>query len=482
VSLACHSGEVHALIGENGAGKSTLMKVLAGLFPPSSGAVLVDGQPLAATGVASRQAIGIRCVFQELSLVDEWTVAENLALLGAPAFSRFFPHTAIALARDLMAKWEVSDIEPTAVVSALTLGQKQRLEILRALEGGSRLVILDEASSALSQPEVEWLYAAIRKVTAAGTAILYSSHRMNEIAALADRGTVLRDGRVVGTFTRDAFERSAVVRLMAGDRLAGNGHLRAPFPKSSAPIRLQVEALSAPGVREVRLSVRAGEVLGIGGLQGHGQVQLMNALFGLGVDRAGDFRLDGVPVRHLSPHHLARRGMGFVPEERKTQGLALEMSVGENLLAPVFRTFGLGGRPKVRRAAKDLRRVIEAVNVQPARLSTPVGRLSGGNQQKVVLGRWLGDNLRVLLLVDPTRGIDVGAKERIYTVIAAEAARGTAILWYTTEVEELVRYSHRVVVLYRGEIARELSGDSLTAENIVGAAIGAAHGTTGETS
>jgi ribose transport system ATP-binding protein len=475
VSLACKAGEVHALVGENGAGKSTLMKVLAGLFPPTSGVVLVNGQPLTASGVGSRQAVGIRCVFQELSLVDEWTVAENLALRGARAFARYVPDAAETLARHLLAKWDVTDIGPKSVVSSLTLGQKQRLEILRALEGSSRLVILDEASSALSQPEVEWLYAAIRKVTAGGTAILYSSHRMNEIAELADCGTVLRDGKLVGTFTRETFDRGDIVRMMAGDRLAGDGDRRAPLPDANAPMRLRVEGLSAPGVRQVSFAVKAGEVVGIGGLQGHGQVPLMNALFGLSVEQVADYRLDDEPIRNLSPHRLSRLGVGFVPEERKTQGLALDLSVGENLLAPLLRTFGLGGAPKVRKSAKDLGRVVDALNVQPARLSTAVGRLSGGNQQKVVLGRWLGENLRVLLLVDPTRGIDVGAKERIYRVIADEAARGTAIVWYTTEVEELLRYAHRAVVLYRGEIARELTGADLIAENIVGAAIAVTH-------
>jgi ribose transport system ATP-binding protein len=472
VSIACIPGEVHALVGENGAGKSTLMKVLAGLFPPTSGQILVDGRAPGATGVGGQQSEGIRCVFQELSLVDEWTVAENLILLGAKLFQTFDPLVADAAAARLLEKWDVTDIAPQRVVSSLTLGQKQRIEILRALEGGTRLVILDEASSALSLPEVEWLFAAIRKVTAAGTAILYSSHRMNEIAELADRGTVLRDGRLVGTFTRENFDRSMLVRMMAGDRAGGDSERRAPLPAAGSPVRLQVSGLSAPGIQDIALSIRAGEVVGIGGLQGHGQVQLMNALFGLGIEAIGAYGLDGQNVRQPSPYKLSRLGVGFVPEERKTQGLALEMSVGENLLAPVLRTFGLGGQPRVNRSAASLNRVVEAVNVQPARLSTAVGRLSGGNQQKVVLGRWLGDNLRLLLLVDPTRGIDVGAKERIYRVIADEAAKGVAVVWFSTEVEELVRYSHRTLVLYRGRIARELTGSDLTAENIVGAAIG----------
>jgi ribose transport system ATP-binding protein len=295
---------------------------------------------------------------------------------------------------------------------------------------------------------------------------------MNEIGEIADRGTVLRDGRLVGQFTRATFDRGTLIRLMAGDRAGGGGERRAPVPSSDAPVRLMVSGLRAPGVRDVSLSVRAGEVVGIGGLQGHGQLPLMNALFGLGVESVREFRLGDQSIAHPSPHRLARLGVGFVPEERKTQGLALEMSVGENLLAPLLRAFGLGGAPRVRRSAGSLGRIVDAVNVQPAKLSTAVGRLSGGNQQKVVVGRWLGENLRLLLLVDPTRGIDVGAKERIYHVIAEEAARGTAIVWYTTEVEELVRYAHRTLVLYRGAVARELTGANLTAENIVGAAIG----------
>jgi len=472
VSIVCLPGEVHALLGENGAGKSTLMKVLAGLNRPTSGVVEVDGRSIAYGSVKAQQSLGVRCVFQELSLIDEWTVAENLRLILQRPWQRFSRRQAESTAGVILADWDLGHVDPTSYVSDLSLGQRQQIEIVRAFEGGKRLVILDEASSALNAPEVDWLYRAIRRVTGRGTAILYSSHRMNEIADLADRGTVLRDGRCVGRFDRESFVEREVIRQMAGADSGDMKAERAPALRADAPAVLKIEHLHGRGLSGVSLALRAGEVVGVGGLQGNGQTELLVALFGVGRCRADRFELNGNAIAHPKPYDLRKRGVGFVPEERKTQGLALGLSIGENLLAPSLKGAGAGGALAVRRRRGWLNAVVERVNVMPRRIQRQVGHLSGGNQQKVVVGRWLEDDLKLLLLVDPTRGIDIAAKHRLYRVIGELAAQGVAILWYSTEVEELVRYTHRTLVLYRGQVVRSLSGDDLVPSAVVSAALG----------
>ena len=469
VDLTCLGGEVHALVGENGAGKSTVAKILAGAVRADAGEVTVGGVALPGGDVRAAHRAGVYCAFQELALVPDWTVAENLALVDRPLRGRFSRARAIAGAVDTLARLELDHLDPRAVVGDLPLADRQQLEIARALTGDVRVLLLDEASSALTPPGVRWLFARIRELTARGAAVVYVSHRLGELAEIADRGTVLRDGRVVDHFTRGSWTEDELITAMAGQP-AERAHPR-PAPARTETV-LEVEGLTAPGLDDIALRLRAGEVLGVGGLQGHGQAELLRALYGALPAHARRWEVAGRRVRRMTPVQAVRAGLGFVPEDRKRQGLALTHSVGENLLTPWLRAAGPGGTPLLRRERAWVDRVLAALAVKTTGPRQPVGALSGGNQQKVVFGRWLDRDRRAVLLHDPTRGIDVRAKHELYEAIVRLAGEGVGVIWFSTEVEELVHTCHRVVVLYRGAIADELAGERLTADAVVGAAVG----------
>ncbi|HEY8583213.1 MAG TPA: sugar ABC transporter ATP-binding protein [Capillimicrobium sp.] len=469
VDLECLAGEVHALVGENGAGKSTVAKILAGAVSPDAGSFTVDGRPVSTGDIRAAHAAGVFCAFQELALVPHWTVAENLALVDRPIAARFSRRRALATAREALERLELGHLDALAVTAELPLADRQQLEIARALAGDVRVLLLDEASSALTPPGVEWLFRRIRELTARGAGVVYVSHRLGELAEIADRGTVLRDGRVVDHFTRGGWTQDELITAMAG-RPAERAHPRPAAARDEAV--LEVEGLSAPGVRDVSLRLAAGEVLGVGGLQGHGQAELLRALYGALPATARRWEVGGRPVSRLTPVRAVKAGIGFVPEDRKRQGLALSHSVGENLLAPWLRPAGPGGAPLLRRERGWVDRVLGALSVKTAGPQQRVGALSGGNQQKVVFGRWLDRDRRVVLLHDPTRGIDVRAKHELYEAILRLAGDGVGVIWFSTEVEELVHTCHRVVVLYRGAVQDELQGERLTADAVIGAAVG----------
>lgn len=472
VSFELRGGEVLALVGENGAGKSTVAKALAGAVQPTSGWIELDGERFAPSSVAAARAAGVLCAFQELALVPDWTVAENLGLPGGRSLRGFSHKRATAAAGEALARLELERIDPAAPVSALSLTDRQLVEIARALLAEPRVLILDEASSSLAPPGVEWLYRRIRALTGSGGSVLYVSHRLGEIAEIADRSTVLRDGRVVGEFPRGGWTDDQLISLMAG-RAASRAFPDPPSLTPDAPQVLAVQGLTAPGLTGVTLSVRAGEILGVGGLQGHGQAELLRALYGAVPAAADDWQIGGQQVRRLNPVRAVRLGVGYVPEDRKKEGLALQLGVGENLLFPWLRAFGAGGAPLLARQRGWMSRVLSALSVRTRGPLERAAALSGGNQQKLVFGRWIGRDRRLILLHDPTRGIDVRAKQELYKAIVELASAGVTVLWFSTEVEELVHICHRVVVLYRGAVADELEGDRLTADAVVGAAVGA---------
>jgi ribose transport system ATP-binding protein len=501
VSLRFLRGEVHALVGENGAGKSTVAKMLAGTVVPDAGAMTLDGAPLPTGSVRAARRAGVRIAFQELSLVPDWTVAENLALADGRGAARFSRRRAQAACRARLERLELDHLDPFALAGTLSLADRQQLEIARALDDDVRVLLLDEASSALTPPGVQWLFRRIRELTARGAAVVYVSHRLGEIAEIADRGTVLRDGAVAGTFTRGSWTEDELISTMAGSpagrffprppQLAADGRSKAAAGRGNAAAgrdnaaaaerasagpapapALSVTRLRGEGLHDVSFDLAPGEILGIGGLQGHGQAELLRALYGAAPARAERWTVGGRAIGRLTPVRAVQAGIGFVPEDRKREGLALGLPVGENLLAPWLRQLSSGGRPRMRREQPWISRVVEALSVKTRGVAEAVGNLSGGNQQKVVFGRWLERGRRVVLLHDPTRGIDVRAKQELYDAIVRLAADGVAIVWFSTEVEELVHVCHRVLVLYRGEVARELAGDALTADAVVGAAVG----------
>ncbi len=473
-SFTCMPGEVLALVGENGAGKSTVSRILAGATAATSGDVTLSGEPFAVASIAEARERGVACAFQELALVPDWTVAENLMLPEKGGRGMFSQRKARLESEELLHRLDVTHLNPSSVVGDLRLADRQVIEIVRAIAADPTLLILDEASSALSPVGVEWLFARIRELTANGVGIIYVSHRLGEISEIADRGTVLRDGASVGEFTRGSWSDDDLVSQMAGRTARRHFPDPPPAPAEDTPLALEVRGLRSEALSGVDLTARRGEIVGIGGLQGQGQTELLRCLFGAAPAVADVWSIGGRPSRHLTPPRAVRRGMGFVPEDRKTEGLALTLSVGENLLAPWLRPIAPGGRVQLRTERPWVDRVLGALSVRTRGPNESVGALSGGNQQKVVFGRWIDRSRTVLLLHDPTRGIDVRAKQELYAAMLELAASGVAIVWFSTEVEELVHLCHRVAVLYRGRVARVLDGDEITPDAIVGAAVGTA--------
>jgi ribose transport system ATP-binding protein len=471
-SFQCDAGSVLALVGENGAGKSTVSRILAGATEPTSGTVTFEGEPFRVRTIAEARQRGVACAFQELALVPEWTVAENLVLPDRRGRGMFSLRRAQAASAELLERLDITHIDPSAVVDSLRLADRQLIEIVRAIAARPRLLILDEASSALNPKGVDWLFARIRDLTAEGVGVIYVSHRLSEIAQIADRGTVLRDGASVGTFERGSWTDDELVSLMAGRTARRHFPEPPPAPDAAAPVAMEVKDLHTEDLPGIDLSVRRGEILGIGGLQGQGQTELLRALFGATPATAASWQIGGKPVRRLTPLGAVKRGLGFVPEDRKTEGLALSLGVGENLLAPWLRPAAPGGAIQLRRERGWIDGVLQGLSVRTRGPQEPVSALSGGNQQKVVFGRWIDRDRTVLLLHDPTRGIDVRAKQELYSAMLGLVERGVAIVWFSTEVEELVHLCHRVAVLYRGRVARLLERDEITADAVVGAAVG----------
>jgi ribose transport system ATP-binding protein len=477
VSLALGPGEVLAVVGENGAGKSTLMKVVAGVYTPDGGAVALDGRPVRFAGPADAIAAGVSLIHQELNLAENLTVVDNLflgrELTRGGALRSLARGPMREKAAALLARVGLPADRAAARVEALPPGEKQLVEIARALGTEVRVLIMDEPTSSLTRRETEQLYGVIDGLKAAGVSVLYISHRLAEVTRVADRVAVLRDGRNAGELARAEITHDNMVRLMVGRDLK---HF---YPKVHRTGAGGAPVLSLRGVRyaggpdtPATLDVRAGEILGMAGLVGAGRTELSEAAFGVRPLTAGDLRLDGAPVRIRTPADAIAAGVLLVPEDRRLHGLILPEGVGFNLSLPNLDRLStpLGVN---RRAERELHRTwIERLRVKTPSAAQPVGLLSGGNQQKVVYGKWLARGPRVLVLDEPTRGVDVGAKAEIYALVDELAGRGVAVWMITSDMEELLGMSDRVVVMHEGRVAGELSGTSLTEEAVMRLATG----------
>ncbi|UKD57036.1 sugar ABC transporter ATP-binding protein [Amycolatopsis sp. FU40] len=467
VSFTLQAGEVLALIGENGAGKSTLIRILSGAHPPDSGAVLLDGCPAAITGPAGAEALGIATVYQELSLFPELTVTENLLFNRYPGRGRIDWRGARREAAALLAELGLT-VSPDQRVRELSVADKQMIEIAKALRRDARVLILDEPTAVLGGADVDRLLALVRGVTRRGVSVVFVSHRLDEVFGLADRYVVLKDGKLTGKGTIAGTAHDELVSKMVGrDFVRGS---RTPGAEIGEPV-LQVEGLSRPGVvSAVSFEVRAGEILGIAGLRGAGRTELARAIFGAD-PHTGTVRLHGKPVRITDPLQAIKAGIGLVPEERKTQGLVAGQSCAANIsLVNLLKR----GRRTVRPAADRsvARRYIEKLRIKTPGPQTPVGTLSGGNQQKVVLAKWLEAGVDLLILDEPTRGIDIGAKQEIYTLIRQLCAQGLAIIVISSELPEVLALSDRILVMHQGEVTAELPGRTATEEEIMLHAVG----------
>ncbi len=503
VSLTVHAGEVLAVLGENGAGKSTLMKILAGIYTPDAGELILDNQPLRFSNVADAMARGILLIHQELNLADNLSVAANLflgheeircGLLGWLNRRSMNEHAQQLLERVGL------DVAPNRLVGDLPLGQRQMVEIARALSRKARVLIMDEPTSSLTQRETERLFEVIAELKRSGVAVVYISHRLMEVQAVADRVVVLRDGRNSGELAREEITHRRMVELMVGRDLkqffrrghaaGGTGAIpaqdvtgivaetgTASIRPEGHPIRLEVRELCYQGGPEtpVSLAVRGGEIVGMAGLVGAGRTELAEALFGLRPLLRGEVRLDGRPVSIRSPSDAIAAGLLLAPEDRRQYGLVLEESVQDNLGLPNLDQNSRLGLVSRRRESDMARRLCERLRVRTLRLSQPVGLLSGGNQQKVVLGKWLARQPRVLILDEPTRGVDVGAKSEIYALMDELAAAGIAIIMISSDLEEVLGMSDRVLVLHEGRLAGELPRSALSEQAIMHLATGGTH-------
>jgi len=466
-SFSAEAGEIHALVGENGAGKSTMIKILSGVLRPDTGTLRIDGSEVRLRSPEDALDRGVATVFQELTLLGGMTVAENL-LLGREPRGRLGLIRRRALngaAAEVLRSYDVTSVDPGALVEEIPLAQRQLVEVVSAVMREPKVLFLDEPTSALSRREVEWLFALVRKLRDEGTCVIFTSHRWSEVTDLADRITVFRNGTDVGT--HEAISEEEAVKAMTGR------DVDTAYPSPSEPgdeVLLSVRGLSAPGVHDVSLDVRRGEIVGVGGLEGQGQSELFAALFALERPTDGEIEVDGSRLRARSPRDAIKAGVAFIPQDRKADGLLLPMSVRDNLTLPVLGRVSRGGVLDFGRERGLVNGIVDRLAIDAKRVSAPVGTLSGGNQQKALLGRWLLADSRVLLLYDVTRGVDVATKHDIYDLILELAGEGRAVLLYSSDTEEIAHLCHRVLVMREGAITDELEGPGVDAEEIIGAA------------
>jgi rhamnose transport system ATP-binding protein len=483
VSFDLHAGEVHALLGENGAGKSTLIKIVTGAHAPDEGTIALDGELVGHLTPAAAHQLGVACIYQQPALFPDLTVAENVALRLEPATAlrRVRWPERRESARALLERIGAA-ISPDTEVGRLSMPEQQLVEIACALGAGARIVIMDEPTASLTQAEQRLLFAVVRDLRAAGIGVIYISHRLEEIFELADRVTVLRDGESVGTRSvrgsRDNESRAPpiteaeLIRLMVGREVGQTRPLSKSAP-GEVVVALKNLSCGAGGVRDVSLEVRAGEVVGLAGLVGAGRTELARTLFGLTPADAGDILLDGRRVSIGSPGAAIARGVAYVPEDRRRHGVILEMSVAANMTLAILRRIfpGTWLRPVVERALAH--GFIRELDVRASGPDAPVSALSGGNQQKVALARWLATKPRVLILDEPTQGVDVGAKSEIHEIIRRLAEDGVAVLMISSDLPEILSMSHRIAVMRGGSIVATLPGGSAP-HDVMAAALGQA--------
>jgi ribose transport system ATP-binding protein len=474
-SFTCAAGRIHALLGENGAGKSTLIKVMAGVVQPDEGRIVLAGRERRFVHPQEAVAAGIACIFQELSLLPDLSVADNICITNPPRrFGLIDRKAQRRIAEAALARAGAEDIHPLAPVSTLPLSRRQLVEISKALARDPRILILDEATSALAAADVDRVFALLRRLRDEGLAIVYISHRMREIAELADDCSVFRNGSRVATFEAGTRGDAQVVEMMIGRDIAHAFPARPAPPADSVAPALEVRGLGWAGrLQDIDLAVRPGEIVGLGGLDGQGQRELFLALFGVLRGVAGEVRVDGKPVQVGGPRRARSRklGIALVPEDRKTDGLLLPMSVNDNLSLAALDRLSRAGVLLAGAEREAVARMVRRLAIKVADPGDAVGTLSGGNQQKVVIGKWLMTAPRILLLNDPTRGIDVGTKQELYALMRELADEGAAVLLYSTDYAELIGCCDRVAVFYGGRIARWLQGAALTEHALVASAL-----------
>jgi ribose transport system ATP-binding protein len=473
-SFTIKRGEVHGLVGQNGAGKSTLVKILSGLLRPDAGTLHVDGRLVEMHRREHVRVLGVATAFQELTLVPGLSLGQNLVLGMERHYRATTFAKASAAAREAFRRWEAEDLDPDALTSTVPLALRQRVEVVKALDRCDGLLILDEPTSALTPEGVEWLKRQVGRIRERGASVAIITHRLVEIEDVCDTVTVLRDGVAVGTMDSRETNTDHIISLMLGGRLAAKVD-RAPRAVAG-DVALKAEALVVPpGLRDASFELHRGEILGVAGLEGHGQRELFLSLFGVARPSSGGIVVGGRQVRLRSPRDAIRDGIGIclVPEDRKSEGLLQNRSVRENLsLANLSRVSSFGFFLRRRAEVSTGVPVMRALNLSPSTFERAGSALSGGNQQKVVVGKWLARGSNLLLMYDPLRGVDVGAKAEFFEWMQQFTASGGSILFYSSDIDELLAACGRVLVFYRGRLARAFDQTALDHNSLLSAMLG----------
>lgn len=468
-------GEVHALMGENGAGKSTLIKIVTGVYSKDEGQIYWEGKPVEINNYQDCQKLGVACIYQELSVIPPLTVAQNVFLGREPRNGPFINYKKMnQMTQELIDKYQFP-LKPTTIVDNLGIGQRQLIEILKGLSQNSKLLIMDEPTASLSGKEAEMLFHIIRTLREQNVSIIYISHRLEEVYMLSDRLTILRDGKNAAVLEKEEIIPAKVIETMIGkvvDESAGSKKML--HSDDSKPIRLEVKNLTdkTDRFRNISFQVHSGEILGLGGLIGAGRTEVVRAIYGVDKAASGEVFLSGKKL-NPSPKSSIREGIGFVPEDRRNQGFIPLLSTTKNVALTNYDIVKING---VAISDSDelamSKRAIETIDIRPSDPDKQVGVMSGGNQQKVVLGKWLMRNLKLLIVDEPTAGIDVGAKDEIYSILERLANEGVAVIVVTSDLQELLRVSHRILVMRKGNIVKEFKNVEVTQSMVLAAGQG----------
>lgn len=471
VQFQLADGEIHALMGENGAGKSTMMKILTGIYERDNGVIKVDGEEVHFKSPKEAEAKGIAVIHQELNILPDLTVAENLFLGNEQTIGMgIMKNKEMNKEAQRILSQLGLDIDVRMPAGALSVGKQQIIEIAKAMETKANVIIMDEPTAALTDREIQTLFKTIRKLQSEGVSFVYISHRMEEIFAICDRITILRDGEYVGVRTIKDTTFDEIVQMMVGRELGER------FPGRTAAIgdvKLEVKGLTRQGLCEdIHFSVRKGEIVALAGLMGAGRTEVAQAIFGYRKMTKGELFIDGKAVKINNPREAKKRGIGFVTEDRKTQGLVVDFSIKENIAMANFDKTSKSGIIRASKEKSFVGKLVEKLGVKTPSAELPAKSLSGGNQQKVVIAKWLGIKPEILILDEPTRGVDIGAKKEIYQIMNDLAEQGVAILMISSELPEVIGMSDRVLVMHEGKITGEVAGDDMTQEKIMHYATG----------
>ncbi len=475
VHFEVQKGEVHALMGENGAGKSTLIKIITGVYSKDGGTIEWEGKPVEINSYQDCQKLGMACIYQELSVIPPLTVAQNVFLGREPKKFGMIDYAKMnQMTQELIDRYDFP-LKPTTVVENLGIGQRQLIEILKGLSQNSKLLIMDEPTASLSGKEAESLFHIIETLRSEGVSIIYISHRLEEVYRLSDRLTILRDGQNAAILHKEEIVPKNVIETMIGKAVdESEGSKKLLRSDDSAPVRLKVSHLTdgSDRYRDISFEVHRGEILGLGGLIGAGRTEVVRAIYGIDHAKSGEVHLDG-KLLSPSPKNSIQSGIGFVPEDRRNQGFIPLLSTTKNVALTNYDIIKKNGLAVSTASELEMsKRVIKNIDIRPSDPNKEVGVMSGGNQQKVVLGKWLVRDLSLLIVDEPTAGIDVGAKNEIYQILQDLAKTGVAIILVSSDLQELIRVSHRILVMRKGDIVKEFKNVEVTQSKVLSAGQG----------